>query len=122
MKNLILTFLILFSLHGFSQEWSHKSRIRHFAAGAAIGGIGYEVGKYRGENKFLWTIGTATLAGVVKETSDSSRPNNHFNTSDILVTSLGSGFSYLVSEYFGVPGYVMIGAGTIGLGISMKFQ
>lgn len=122
MKKLILLSFLMLSFSGISQEWNHKSRVRHFTAGAAIGGLGYEFGKAQEENRLLWTMGPATVVGILKEVVDVSKPDNHFNTSDILVTSMRADFSYLMSEFIGVPGYVMVGFGTVNLGISLQFQ
>ena len=64
----------------------------HFAAGALASTTGYTYVWQKTKDKkkaMLAGIGTAILAGTVKELVDSSQPNNSFDTKDLAATALG---------------------------------
>lgn len=64
----------------------------HFAAGALASSAGYTYTWQKTKDKkkaILAGIGTAILAGTIKELVDSSQPNNSFDTKDLAATALG---------------------------------
>ena len=76
-------------LHGQIQEDKKK----HFLAGAAISGLTYTLAKEKlgDPNKaFLCSLAAGVLAGVAKETIDSTQHGNIFDSKDLLATTLGS--------------------------------
>lgn len=120
---LILTLLLTIGVSGQSEMFG-KDKLLHFEAGIFLGGISYELGKIDEGNKFLWSVVGATSVGLAKEMLDSSWLKNpqHFDVLDIVATSLGGLTAYVLSEYVGIPGYVVASAGIIGLGINLNLN
>ena len=69
-----------------------KDKQLHFAAGSIAGSTGYTYVWQKTKDKKKATIagiGTALLAGTVKEIIDSTQDNNNFDTKDLAATALG---------------------------------
>jgi len=70
-----------------------EDKKKHFIAGATISGLTYSLAKEKlgDPNKaLLCSIGAGILAGIAKETLDSTQPGNNFDKKDLLATTLGS--------------------------------
>jgi len=86
---------VLFVLSAFvsnAQLLKEKDKQLHFAAGSFASAAGYTYVFKKTKNKkkaMLAGIGTAILAGTVKELVDSSQPGNRFDERDLTATALG---------------------------------
>ncbi|WP_194768686.1 hypothetical protein [Tamlana sp. I1] len=93
MKPLVLFLLLCFgTMHSSQAQFISNDGELHFAAGALISGATYGVVYATTKNKkkaFWYSLGAATLAGIVKEVIDSQKVNNRFDAGDALATSLG---------------------------------
>lgn len=89
MKNLWLIFFIIFNI---SHAQIERDKVYHFAAGVTSSAVGYSFVYEKTNDKLLASaagLGLSILAGVTKETYDSTRPNNKFDTEDLKATALG---------------------------------
>ena len=89
MKNLWAILFIIYNI-GFAQI--EQDKVYHFAAGVTSSAVGYSFVYEKTNDKLLASaagLGLSILAGVAKETYDSTRPNNKFDTEDLKATALG---------------------------------
>ena len=87
-----LAIVLFFTLSITNAQEIPKDKQLHFAAGTITGALGYEYvyGKTKDRNKAtLAGVGTAILAGIIKETIDSRQYKNKFDTKDLTATALG---------------------------------
>ena len=92
MKRTITLFLLLLSLISNAQLLTESDKKMHYAAGGIFGGLAYGLVMEESDDKlkaFAASVGTALLAGTVKELIDGSKSNNKFDTRDILATTYG---------------------------------
>ena len=76
----------------FANAQIPRDKQLHFAAGTIAGATGYTYVWQKTKDKkkaALAGVGTALLAGTIKELVDSSQPNNRFDTKDLAATALG---------------------------------
>jgi len=87
-----LAVVLFFTLSITNAQDIPKDKKLHFQAGVITGAIGYDFvySKTKDRNKaFAAGILTSVLAGVAKETYDSTRPGNKFDVKDLGATALG---------------------------------
>ena len=90
--NFKLCVLFVMGIVGFANAQLPKDKKLHFAAGTIAGSAGYTYVWQKTKNNkkaVLAGIGTALLAGTVKEIIDSTEKNNLFDTKDLAATALG---------------------------------
>ena len=87
----ILIFFLL-SIPTNAQLLTEPDKKMHFAAGAISSAFGYALAYEFTQDKqkaVLYGIGTALLAGTLKELSDSTQSGNYFDGRDLLATAYG---------------------------------
>ena len=87
-----LAVVLFFTLSITNAQQVPEDKQLHFGAGLISGTIGYEYvySKTKDRKKaFAAGILTSVLAGVAKETYDSTRPGNKFDVKDLGATALG---------------------------------
>jgi len=87
-----LAVVLFFTLSITNAQDIPKDKKLHFQAGVITGAIGYDFvySKTKDRNKaFAAGILTSVLAGVAKETYDSTRQGNKFDIKDLGATALG---------------------------------
>ncbi len=92
MKQLITILFTILLFNANAQLLTESDKKEHYGAGFMFGGIayGYVMGETDDKLKaFAASVGTALLAGTVKELIDSSKSNNKFDTRDLLATTYG---------------------------------
>ena len=92
MKRIITSLLLLLSLNSNAQLLTVGDKKMHYAAGYMFGGIAYGYVMEETDDKlkaFAASLGTALLAGTIKELIDSSKSDNKFDTRDLLATAYG---------------------------------
>ena len=90
--NFKICVLFVMGIVGFANAQIPEDKKLHFAAGTLAGTTGYSYVWQKTKDKkkaMLAGIGTAILAGTIKELVDSSQPNNKFDTKDLAATALG---------------------------------
>ena len=96
---------------GFANAQIPRDKQLHFAAGTIAGATGYTYvwQKTKDKNKaMLAGIGTALLAGTVKELIDSTQDSNYFDTKDLAATALGGVTISVTINLFNKKKYVEI--------------
>lgn len=94
-----------------AQLLQEKDKQLHFAAGSLASAAGYTYVFSKTKNKkkaLLAGIGSAILAGTVKELLDSSQPKNRFDTRDLTATALGGITMSVTINLFNKKKYVEI--------------
>ena len=103
---------VLFVLFAFvSNAQIPEDKKLHFAAGTIAGSAGYTYVWQKTKDKkkaMLAGIGTALLAGTVKELLDSTQNNNYFDTKDLAATALGGITISVTINLFNKKKYVEI--------------
>ncbi len=92
MKQLICVLFVVVTAVTAKSQTIEKDKQLHYAAGILSGAVGYNFvyEKTKDKNKALAAgVITSILAGVAKETYDSTRPGNKFDTKDLAATTLG---------------------------------
>jgi len=87
-----LAVVLFFTLSITNAQDIPKDKQLHFAAGILSSSVGYDYvySKTKDRKKaFAAGILASLLAGVAKETYDSTQPNNIFDTKDLAATALG---------------------------------
>ena len=112
MKLILPLVFSLISLNLSSQTFiEQKDKHLHFAAGNAFGTVGYSYVYLKTKNKKKAIIGgliSATLVGTIKETIDSTQPNNRFDIKDLAATALGGITISVTFNLFNKKKYVEI--------------
>lgn len=127
MKSTLLAFLMCITLtaNGQTMSLEKEDNQLHLASGMVIGSGAIILNeKVFDEAIPDWTasIGSAFLAGFVKETIDEldKNPHNKFNWSELGWTVIGGAVSYGLHE-LGVPKALTMGLGISFVGIKMSF-
>ena len=84
--------VLFFTLSITNAQGIPKDKQLHFGAGLVSGTVGYEYVYSKTNNRkkaFAAGILTSVLAGVVKETYDSTQSGNKFDIKDLGATALG---------------------------------
>ena len=109
--NFKICVLFVMGIVGFANAQIPKDKKLHFAAGALASTTGYTYVWQKTKDKkkaMLAGIGTAILAGTIKELVDSSQPNNSFDTKDLAATALGGITVSVTINLFNKKKYVEI--------------
>jgi len=89
MKNLWVVIFIIYNI-GYAQI--EQDKVYHFAAGATTSMFGYAYVYDKTEDELTASLAgfsLSILAGVLKETYDSTLPGNKFDLEDLRATALG---------------------------------
>ena len=92
MKNIWIAILIVLFAQAANAQLIEKDKQLHFAAGVIASSAGYTYVYTKTKNKKKATIagiGTALLAGTIKEWVDSRQPKNKFDKKDLAATAIG---------------------------------
>jgi uncharacterized protein YfiM (DUF2279 family) len=84
---------LFFSLNCYSQLLTEEDKQQHFIAGAVFSSPVFSETYLKTKNlKKAWLNGfvSAFIVGTIKETIDSTQPNNRFDKRDLTATVLGS--------------------------------
>ena len=84
--------LFVMGIVGFANAQIQEDKKLHFGAGVIASATGYTLVWEKTKDKkkaILAGIGTAILAGTVKELLDSKQPGNRFDHKDLTATTLG---------------------------------
>ena len=109
--NFKLCVLFVMGIVGFANAQIPKDKQLHFAAGVIAGSAGYTYTWQKTKNKNKATlagIGTALLAGTVKEIFDATESGNKFDTKDLAATALGGITISVTINLFNKKKYVEI--------------
>ena len=109
--NFKICVLFVMGIVGFANAQIPEDKKLHFAAGALASTTGYTYVWQKTKDKkkaMLAGIGTAILAGTIKELVDSSQPNNSFDTKDLAATALGGITVSVTINLFNKKKYVEI--------------
>jgi len=109
--NFKLCVLFVMGIVGFANAQIPRDKQLHFAAGTIAGATGYTYVWQKTKDKkkaMLAGIGTALLAGTVKELIDSTQNNNYFDTKDLAATALGGVTISVTINLFNRKKYVEI--------------
>lgn len=108
-----------------------KDDLAHIEAGALIHSATYfGVSALDWEDKWKYILPAITVntAGVIKEISDSQKPNNRFDVKDLLLNNVGMLISMGLIEgmkAIGVPENIAVGSvitiSTVSLGLTVNF-
>lgn len=91
MKTFLLLATLMVCTVSHAQFPSEDDKL-HIIAGAVISTGVYTMVYIKTKDKkkaFWYSLGVATIAGITKETIDSGKPNNKFDTGEAAVTALG---------------------------------
>jgi uncharacterized protein YfiM (DUF2279 family) len=97
--NFKICVLFVMGIVGFANAQIQEDKKLHFGAGIFTSAAGYTLVWEKTKNKkkaLIAGIGTAILAGTVKELADSTKPGNKFDFEDLAATTLG-GISFSVT-------------------------
>ena len=92
MKKILFLLLVLPTFTN-AQLLTEPDKQLHFTAGAVIQAGTYAIVYNKTKDKkkaLLYSLGTAILAGTLKDLADSRQMGNRFDTRDLLATSYGA--------------------------------
>ncbi len=99
----IITILILSFTGICNAQFTTVDEKIHLASGALISAATYTLVYTNTKNKkkaFWYSLGTSTLAGILKEVYDSSKDNNRFDSKEAIATTIGGFTVSLTLEIF----------------------